>query len=133
MIRRSWQSIWEMDLDRDYPFLPGLLSWIRCGDFWSSPRYHLAQELRQIRQTHGSLAARSYRFALMRFGVYPVRAAQWDWADADTRTTQAYRNGYRHGRQGQVTRMICPLIRQTDSWYAWQAGYTSGALDGGAE
>lgn len=42
----------------------------------------------------------------------------------------AYRNGYKHGYQGVVTRGICTLVINTEEYLAWHKGYTEGEQDG---
>ena len=47
--------------------------WIYASDRWSSPRHHLANQLRRIKAEEGRHEAREFRNYLLWLGVYPVR------------------------------------------------------------
>ena len=38
----------------------------------------------------------------------------------------AYRNGFKHGYQGKVTKGVNCLTKGTDEFTAWEVGYTDG-------
>ena len=57
---RAQYNFWSMD-------------WLQLHDRWTTPRYHLATQLRKIRQLDGNHEAREFRSYLLWLGVYPVR------------------------------------------------------------
>lgn len=50
------------------------IDWLH-GFLGTSPRYHLAQQLRYIHRAHGAHEAKEFRDYLLWIGVYPVRRA----------------------------------------------------------
>ena len=52
------------------------VDWMYCGEKWSTPRYHLAHQLRRIRQAEGRHEEREFRDYLFWLGVYPVALAK---------------------------------------------------------
>jgi hypothetical protein len=49
------------------------VDWLHGPHRWTSPRYHLATQLRQIRQAFNSHEAREFRSYLLWLGVYPSK------------------------------------------------------------
>jgi hypothetical protein len=57
------------------------VDWLHGADRWTSPRFHLATQLRRIRQLDGRHEAKEFRNYLLWLNVYPVRwrrpSGQW--------------------------------------------------------
>lgn len=49
------------------------IDWLHGSHRWSSPRIHLANQLRYIRKAHGTHEAREFSDYLTWIGVYPVK------------------------------------------------------------
>ena len=54
-------------------YVAAAVDWLHGPERWSSPRKHLATQLRQIRSADGCHEATEFRNYLLWLGVYPVK------------------------------------------------------------